>query len=166
MPEDEDDPDEDMSFMTNYRGVTAQLINYHEETMGTLQVDNLYAFGYKSIAMASIWEVFGSFQAPRYYAEKTGGSAEGFNIWGSSGFNTIIPVNSFSGFRYGGSLVAHLSRLKVSAPLKNYDLQDVTLGIILEGCYVVQFKKVAFDLSAKYFFDRNNYGALGVSLLF
>ena len=30
----------------------------------------------------------------------------------------------------------------------------------------MQFKKVAFEITAKYIFDRNNYGVLGLSLLF
>ena len=158
--------DEDQSFKTQFKGLTLQLINFHEETLGTQQVDNLYAIGFKSMDFATVWEVFGSFNPPKYYAEKTKGSAEGFHIWGSRGFNAMIPVSDLSNFRYGGSFLLHLARTKVVTPSKAYDLQDVTAGVLLETGYILQVKKVAFEITAKYIFDRNNYGGLGLSLLF
>ncbi len=161
-----EDDDDDLSFKTDFSGVTLQLINFHEETLGTLQVDNLYAVGYKKMNESLAWEVFVSPQAPKYYAEKSKGSVEGFHIWGLSGFNTLVPVSKFSRLRYGGSLMLHGARTKVTTPTKSYELQDITLGAALEGAYVVQIKKVAFEISLKYFFDRDNYGGLGLSLLF
>ena len=158
--------DEDESFKTQFQGFTLQLINFHEETIGTLQIDNLYAVGYKNMDFASIWEIFGSFKAPKYYAEKTNGSAEGFHIWASRGFNSMVPATALSYFRYGGSILLHLARTKITTSSKTYDLQDITIGVIAEGGYVMQFKKVAFEITAKYIFDRNNYGVLGLSLLF
>ncbi len=160
-----DFPD-DQAFKTQLKGITLQLINFHEDTLGTLQVDNLYAIGFKSMDFTSIWEVFGSFKPPKYYAEKTKGRTEGFHIWGSRGFNAVIPVSDLSYLRYGGSFLLHLAHTKVETNFKSYDLQDVTAGVALEGGYVLQFKKVAFEVTAKYIFDRNNYGGLGLSLLF
>lgn len=159
-------PDEDQPFKSQFKGLTLQLINFHEETLGTEQVDNLYAIGFKSMDVATVWEIFGSFNPPKYYAEKTKGSTEGFHIWGSRGFNAVIPVSDLSSFRYGGSFLLHLARTKVVTPSKTYDLQDVTAGVALDGGYILQVKKVAFEITAKYIFDRNNYGGLGLSLLF
>ncbi len=158
--------DLDIPFATSFSGVTFQLINFHEETLGTLQVDNLYAVGFKKMNPLAVWEIFVSPKAPKYYADKTKGSAEGFHIWGLSGFNSLVPVSAFSRLRYGGSLFLHGARTKVTLPAKSYDLQEITVGVALEGAYVIQIKKVAFEISAKYFFDRDNYGGLGLSLLF
>lgn len=164
--EKEYDDDDDLNFKTDFSGVTLQLINFHEETLGTLQVDNLYAVGYKKMDAAFAWEIFVSPQAPKYYAEKLKGSVQGFHIWGLSGFNSLVPISKFSRLRYGGSIMLHGARTKVDVPTKSYELQDITLGAALEGAYVVQIKKVAFEVSLKYFFDRDNYGSLGLSLLF
>lgn len=163
---DDDDDDVDLFMKTDFSGVTLQLVNFHEETLGTLQVDNLYAVGYKRMDAAFAWEIFVSPQAPKYYAEKSKGSVQGFHIWGLSGFNSLVPISKFSRLRYGGSILLHGAHTKVSLPAKSYELQDLTLGAALEGAYVIQIKKVAFEISLKYFFDRDNYGGLGLSLLF
>lgn len=163
-----DDPppeDDDQPFDFNRHGLTVQLINYHEDTMGSIQVDDLVAVGYKSISDVS-WEVIAAFKAPKYYAEKTGGSAQGVQLWADYGINNTIPISNKSALRYSGAIMTHFSQVKVSAPAKSYDLQDMSLGVVLEGGLMLQFKKITFDLSAKYFFDRNNYGGLGLSLLF
>ena len=163
---DEPAPEEDEEpFDFNRHGITVQLINYHEDTMGSLQVDDLVAVGYKRISDVS-WEVMAAFKAPKYYAEKTGGSAQGVQLWADYGINNTIPISNRSALRYSGSIMTHFSQVKVSAPAKSYDLQDMSLGVVLEGALMLQFKKITFDLSAKYFFDRNNYGGLGLSLLF
>lgn len=150
----------------SHQGISFQVINFHEETLGTLQVDNIYALGYKSRSSALTWEVFGSFQAPKYYADKTKGSAQGFHLWALGGVATPLAINSRSQLYYGGSFMAHAARIKVDTPNKSYDLQDLTVGFVLEGGYLIQFSTHAFELSAKYYFDRNNYGSLGLSLLF
>ncbi|MBC7464959.1 MAG: SH3 domain-containing protein [Bdellovibrio sp.] len=152
-------------FDFNRRGLTLQMINYHEDTMGSLQVDDLLAIGYKSISDAS-WEVIAAFKAPKYYAEKTGGSAQGIQLWADYGINNTISISNRSALRYSGAIMTHFSQVKVSAPAKSYDLQDMSLGLVLEAGLMLQIKKVSLDFSAKYFFDRNNYGGLGLSLLF
>lgn len=163
--EEEKFDEDDEPFDFNKRGVTLQLINYHEDTMGALRVDDLVAIGYKSISDAT-WEVMAAFKAPKYYAEKTGGSAQGFNLWADYGINNTISISKRSALRYSGSLLGHYSKINVQTPAKSYDLQDVTVGVVLETGFMLQFKKITFDLSLKYFFDRSNYGGLGLSLLF
>ena len=167
-PKKEEQNTEAQSVVTkpNHQGVSVQVINFHEETLGTLQVDNLYALGYKNRTSALTWEVFGSFQAPKYYAEKTKGTAQGFHLWALGGVATPLAINARSHLYYAGSFMAHAARIKVDTPAKSYDLQDLTVGFVLEGGCLIQFKAHAFELSVKYYFDRNNYGSLGLSLLF
>ena len=160
-----DEGEENEPFDFSRRGFTAQIINYREDTMGAIRSDDLIAIGYKSISDVT-WEVIGAFKAPRYYAEKTGGDANGVQVWADYGINNTILLSKHSAIRDSGGLMAHASQIKVSAPSKSYDLQDLSLGVVLDVGLMLQFKKVTFDLSAKYFFDRNNYGGVGLSLLF
>ena len=164
--QDDEIPEEDNEPFDFFRqGPTVQLINYHEDTMGSLRVDDLLAFGYKSISDVS-WEVLASFTSPKYYAEKTGGSVQSINLWADYGINNTVLISKKNAFRYGGSIMGHFSKVKVATAAKSYDMQDMTLGIVLEAAFLFQVKGVTFDFSAKYFFDRNNYGGLGLSLLF
>lgn len=160
---EEDDDSEPFDFYK--RGVTVQLINYHEDTMGAIRTDDLLAYGYKSISDVQ-WEIVGSLTAPKYYSDRTGGSTQGFNLWADYGINNTVSVSRKAAFRYGGSFMGHFSQIKAQTPAKSYDMQDFSLGVVLEAGFMLQFKKITFDLSAKYFFDRNNYGGLGLSLLF
>ncbi len=163
--EEEQQEDEEAAFDFNLDGVSLQLINFHEDTLGSVQVDDLIAVGYKHLADIS-YEVMAAFKAPKYYSEKTFGSAQGFNLWGAYGINNVLPVSTATSLRYGGSLMAHYSKIKVSTNINSYDLQDLTAGVVLEGGFLFHFKKTALDISIKYFFDRNNYAGFGLSLLF
>ncbi len=165
LEQETEEADEEEVFDYNLSGFSVQIINLHEDTMGGTQVDDLLAVGYKHISDAS-YEVFAAFKAPKYYAQKTSGSVEGINVWGLYGINNNIPISASAALRYGGSVMAHFSKVKVATTLKSYDLQDLSVGVVLEGGLLVHFKKAAFDFSLKYFFDRSNYGGLGLSLLF
>ena len=48
-PQFDEDSEDESFFKEHFSGVTLQLINLHEETMGSVQVDNLYAIGFKSM---------------------------------------------------------------------------------------------------------------------
>lgn len=164
----EDDPDEDHEddvFDSNLKGLSLQIINFHEDTLGSVQVDDLLAIGYKNLTDVS-YEVFAAFKAPKYYSEKTFGSASGFHVWGAYGINNLLPLSGATALRYGASMMAHYSQIKVDTSVRTYDLQDLSVGVILEGGMLLRFKKAAVDFSVKYFFDRNNYAAFGLSLLF
>ncbi len=160
-PKDEDDPENEYM-----HGVSLQIINFHEDTLGSVQVDDLPAIGYRSITDFS-WEVFASFKAPKYYSEKLRStSARGFNVWGTFGLSSEIQFTSLLGARYGGGLMGHFSALNVETPTKNYDLQDATVGGYLEGAFLIKFAKLKTDFSIKYILDRQNYGAFGLTIFF
>lgn len=162
---EENQDDEDDAFDINLHGITFQMINLHEETLGAVQVDDILAFGYKSLADTS-YEIFAAFKTPKYYTEKPFDSTQAVNLWGAYGINNSIPISSSTALRYSGSIMTHYSKIKISTPIKSYDLQDLSVGFILEGAALLHFKKAAFELSLKYFFDRNNYAGFGLSLLF
>ncbi len=157
------DPEDE--FDKEYQGFTVQLINYHEDTMGSLQVDDLIAIGYKNIGDLS-WEVIGAFKTPKYYSNKVNGSAKGFNLWGDFGISNRMEMTPRTSLRYGAAFFAHYGQIRIENPTRNYDLQDLTAGLLLEGGMLFKVDHSAIDLSIKYFFDRNSYGGFGISYLF
>lgn len=155
-----DDPEED----ENLQGITLQLMNYHEDTLGGVQVDDLPAIGYKRISDFAAWEVVASFKTPKYYSEKLNASARAVNIWSTLGISSEVPLLPSWSSRYGGGLMAHASFVNVDAPQKSYEMQDLTVGAYLEGSLLVRISKLRYDLSIKYIFDKQSYGALGFTV--
>jgi hypothetical protein len=154
----DDEEDEDL------RGITLQLVNYHEDTLGAVQVDDLPAIGYKSISDFAAWEVIASFKSPKYYSDKLNASTRAINIWGTFGLSSEVPLLPSWSARYGGGLMGHASFVNITAPQKSYEMQDLTVGAYLEGAVLVRIAKLRYDLSIKYIFDKQSYGALGFTL--
>lgn len=160
-----DDDEETQLFGRLYSGPTLQLVNYHEDTLGGIQTDNLPAVGFKNVSLVA-WSLLASFKAPAYYAEKRGGTAKGIKLWGDFGFSN--PIGSFgrSELRFAATLFAHISVIQLDTPLRKYDLHDLSAGIAAEFGWLYQFKKSAVDFYMKYYFDKTNYAGLGLSYLF
>lgn len=166
-PPSDEDEEEEAIFGRDYSGLTLQLINYHENTMGGEQIADLIALGYKSISQLS-WSVLGSYGAPKYYAEKTGGSARGVKLWGDVGFSSTIANLSAAEVRAGAGVFTHVSLLTVDTPTRKYDLHDITAGLLLEAglLWKINQKKNAIDLAIRYYFDKSSYAGFGLSVLF
>lgn len=170
-PENPEEPSEEDFFGRDYGGFTVQLINYHEDTMGGVQIADLLALGYKAVVPLSSglsWSVIGSYGAPKYYAEKTGGSARGVKLWADLGFSNPMVSFQSSDLRIGASVFSHVSLLTVETPARSYDLHDITAGLALEGGWLWKFnqRKNALDLAVKYYFDKTSYAGFGLSYLF
>jgi hypothetical protein len=162
---EEVDPEEEAVFGRPLRGPTLQLINFHEDTLGGDQMDNVLALGFKSVSQVA-WSVLGSYGAPKYYEDKTGGTAKGGQIWADLGFSANVVSMPGSDVRFGGSFFTHLSVFQVDTPAQKYDLQELTLGVALETAWMIKVHRNAIDLSLKYYFDKSSYAALGLSYLF
>lgn len=147
-------------------GVTLQLINYHEDTLGSIQVDDLPAIGYKNLSDPIAWEVIASFKVPKYYSDKLKASTRAIHIWSGFGFSNELPLLPNWSARYGGGLMAHASFVNVDAPQKSYDMQDLTVGAYVEGALIVKIASLRYDLSIKYLFDKQSYGGLGFTIFF
>ncbi len=162
---EEEMEEEESIFGKTYAGPTLQLINYHENTLGSDQVADLIAIGYKSSSQIT-WSVLGSFTAPKYYAAITGGSAKGVNIWADVGYSSLVASLQPVEFRFGGSFFAHGSFIQLDTPARKYQLDDVTVGIALEGTARFKIKRSALEFAIKYYFDRSSYAGFGLSYLF
>lgn len=161
----EDEAEEAQVFGHIYSGPTLQLINYHENTLGADQVDDLLAIGYKRVGDGA-WSVVAALKAPKYYADRTGGSARGLNVWADYGFSNTVANLGRSDIRFAGTLFTHVSLIQVETADRKYDLHDVTVGVALELGWLIKFKKSVFDMSVKYYFDKTNYAGFGLSYLF
>ncbi len=159
------DPEEQDVFGYVYAGPMLQLYNFHEDTMGTDQIDNLPAIGWRSISTFT-WSVAVSPKVPAYYSERAGYSAKGINAWGDFGFSSDISQFPTANLRFSGNFFTHVSALAVTTPARSYDLQDITMGVNVELGLLKKFRSFAVDTSIKYYFDKSSYAAVGVALLF
>ncbi|MEQ1721853.1 MAG: SH3 domain-containing protein [Pseudobdellovibrio sp.] len=163
-----DQDDEEMEeglFGITRAGPTLQLINFHENTLGSDQIDNLLAYGYKSVSDIA-WSVLGTFSVPKYYEEKTGGTARGVKLWADMGFSSPITDFGSTEIRYSATIFTHISAISLDTPTRKYDLQDITLGLALEVGWMIKIKRSAIDLAIKYYFDKSSYAGFGLSYLF
>jgi hypothetical protein len=167
--EEEDNPDEEkMSF----HGITLQLINYHEETLGGLQIGDMYAVGYKHLPMLNeysssfAWDVAAAFKAPAYYQELTGQPATGFAIWSGFQIVNISPLGSNTTLHYGAGPFLKLTQFEVKSATKGYTLQDLTVGLSLDAGLIFHFENFSLDANLRYYWDKKSYGALGLAVLF
>ena len=157
--------EENEFFGKGYQGVVLQMMNYHEDTMGSTQVDDLLLIGYKSTATTT-WSVAGTWQVPKYYTQRPGYSASGGKLWADVGFSHSFAQFPGGELKFGAGVFSHLSLVKLTAPTRNYDLQDVTAGVNAEVSFLKKIKSVNLDFSIKYYIDKARYASLGLGFLF
>jgi hypothetical protein len=169
-PEAFDEDTEDSNVV--YKGGSLQMINYHEETMGAVQVADLAALGFKYQPMSSnydsalAYEFFVAPKAPEYYVSKTAGSASGAVFWGTAQISNVSGLNSKTSIRYGAGPFLKYSYFAVNTNTQKYALQDITLGLDFGAGVMLHSRYVTMDFGLRYFWDKQSYGGIGVALLF
>ncbi len=173
---DDEDPDDEDSEKLSYQGITLQLINYHEETAGAVQIGDLYAIGYRNYPELSdfsssfSWDVMAAFNAPAYYKELTGQSASGFGLWTDFEILNISALGANTTLHYGAGPFLKYTQFEVKSlsgtQTKSYTLQDMTVGVFLESGLIFHFQKLSFDIGLRYYWDKKSYGALSLGILF
>jgi hypothetical protein len=159
-----DEAEEQEVFGKALSGPMLLVYNYHENTMGGDQVDELAAIGYRYIRTFT-WSVAASFQLPKYYSSG-GRSGQALQVWGDFGFSNDITQMKTAALRFSGNAFVHLSHIKLDTPNDSYQMDDATAGINAELGYLKSFQNFAVDISAKYYFDKSNYAALILAVLF
>ena len=160
----EDDAEDGGEF--HFHALSLHLINLHEDTMGDHQVADLLAIGYKRISQDYAWGGFMTWKAPDYYAKKTGGNANGFSFWGDIAANYFLPLNARFMARISPGITTRYSMVEVEANNKKYDLQDLTVGVFIEAGILLRLRKTYAELSLRFNHEKNDYGSLGISILF
>ncbi len=170
---DEDTRDDDTDTeQLSYHGITVQLINYHEDTLGGTQVGDLYAIGYRNypqlndFSSSFAWGVSAAFRAPAYYQELTGQSANGFAFWSDFQIINISAIGANTTVHYGAGPFLKYTQFMVNSPTRGYTLQDLTAGVFLEAGLIFHFQQLNWDLNLRYYWDKKSYGAIGFGVLF
>lgn len=161
----EESDDEESSLGRVYGGPSIAVINFQENALGSGQVDDLVAVGYKSVSLFS-WSAMLAPMAPRYYSSLPGHSATGGKLWADIGYSSTLAYFNRSEIRFAGSFFTQISILQVETPLRKYDLHDITLGLALEGAVLLKVGRHAIDVALKYYFDKTNYAGLSLSYFF
>lgn len=169
------DEDDDDTLGKNHL-VALNLVNYHEDTLGGVQVGDLWAIEYKNLSWGADeadygmgglgWNVMAAFAAPDYYKKKTGRDASGKILWGGVQFQNYALGGSASQIRYGIGPFLKYSHFEVETSLKKYTLQDATVGITLEGAFQYLWTSFGVDIGLRYYWDKNPYGVLSLGILF
>lgn len=152
------------------------LVNYHEETLGGIQVGDLWAINYKNLAWGAAeadygmgglsWDIMAAFDAPEYYNKKTGFDASGMVLWGGVQFQNYSVAGGYSQIRYGLGPFLKYSQFAVQTSLKKYSLQDATVGVTLEAAFQFVWTSYGVDLGLRYYWDKTPYGVLSFGILF
>ena len=170
---DEDENDEDSTEeKMSLHGITLQLINYHEETLGGLQIGDMYAIGYKNLPMLNefsssfAWDIAAAFKAPAYYQDLTGQPATGFAIWSGFQIVNISALGTNTTLHYGAGPFLKFTQFEVRSSTKGYSLQDMTVGLSLDAGLIFHLEYFSLDANLRYYWDKKSYGALGLAVLF
>lgn len=170
-PEPEEE-EEDSDILQSLHGVSLQIINYHEDTMGGIQVGDLFAVGYKYIPLQNEYstsvgyDIFAAFTAPKYYEERTGRTTKGLAVWGGAQILNMSVLSYRSTFRYGAGPFLKYTNFQTETSTQKYTLQDMTIGVDIQAGVIFSFKKISFDVGLRYFWDKEPYGAFGLTFLF
>lgn len=171
--EDEEDAEDQRSIQTVYQGVSLQMINFRENTLGQIRTSDLLAIGYKyqpatgGFDSKFSYEIFLSPKAPAYYTDNiTNGKASGGVIWASTQISNLNGYTPTTSIRYGAGPFLRYSLFNVKTPQRNYSLQDLTIGIDIQAGLMWHTSWAHFDFGLRYFWDDEPYGAVGVAILF
>lgn len=173
---DDDGDDEESENAGKNHLLSFNLINYHEDTLGGIQVGDLWAVNYKNLAWGASeadygmgglsWDIMAAFDAPEYYTKKTGFDASGTILWGGVQFQNYSGVTTYNQLRYGLGPFLKYSQFNVQTSLKKYSLQDATIGVTLEAAFQFIWTSVGIDLGLRYYWDKTPYGVVSAGVLF
>ncbi len=170
--EDSDDDEATSSESISYQGLTVNLINYHEDTLGSKQVADLLALGYRLQPLVGAYDSSLSYEiliapkAPDYYESKTTGKASGGILWGGVQVANTIGLRRNSTVRYGAGPFFKYSHIEFKTSQKSYLMQDLNLGLDVQAGLMMHYRWFTVDLGLRYFFEKENYGGLSMAILF
>ena len=163
-----------------YRGPVVELLNFTEATMGSTRSSQLLFYGMKWTGFNTMFEgetftdanLIFSFNAPKYYAEATGQGTSGWVI----NMNFLFETTSMQGRHhmafYGFGPMFKYSHFNASlfnsanSTTKNYVLDDMALGIVLNVGLAFEIGRYALRSDLKYYIESKQYFSFGLSFQF
>lgn len=161
---------------SQYAGFQYAQINYSEKTMGRLNRSALDFIGIKLSGPDLVFSgpantevnmlLAGS--APGYYEKATGRGAGGMVLLTNILFQNANSLGKEAGYFYGFGPMLKYSRFDVQlgsgSSVKQYNLEDVSLGMVFNLGAGFRFSKISVRADYTYFWESESYSGLGVSI--
>jgi hypothetical protein len=159
----------------HYRGLQVAQIGFREDTMGDRRTDSMLFYGVKVSGQDVLAEgsyVDGNllfhFGAPKYYADATGKSANGFGmiadlLWqiaNPQGKDTLVIWGFGPMLKYTKWDVA----LDVGGREEAYELTDITLGAAFNLGIAQRFESFALRGEIQYYWEKMQYFGFSLSI--
>lgn len=165
---------------TNFWGIVFGLLRYREETMGLKPTDNLTMIGVNmtgpDIVISGYPTEFNfllSTAPPRYYAEATGESVDGFLLMTNfllqynypSGRNTMSFFGFGPMFKYSRwSVIGWAPKASDGSIARaNQNLDDMALGVIFNAGLTMRMSNFAIRMEFDYYWEKMQYYGLNLS---
>lgn len=165
-------------YASRYRGPVLSYLTYNEDTMGALRSQNLPFYGFKvagpntmfSGDMRTDAEFLFHFGAPNYYEKYTGQSAGGWVFLTNFIFETALPQSKWHMLTFGFGPMFKYSHYEVglteNSKVVNYSLDDMALGVVLDGGLAFRIGSYALRFNAKYYWEKTKYWGFGATFGF
>lgn len=158
-----------------FRGLTASLINFRENTMGLRPTDAMVFYGFKFSGKDMIMEgsegslnVDFAPSAPAYYEQATGYPASGYILLLSGLIENTAPhgknTMTFWGFGPMFKYSKFNTSMKVGANKENYSMDNMHLGAAFNLGVAQRLGDFALRAEARYFWEDLQYLGFSVAL--
>ncbi len=168
--------------MTRYRGPVLQYTNYVEDILGGLRRDSLLMYGakisgYNTLIEGDIYtesNILFHWGAPKYYADVTRESAEGWLFMTDFILQSTFPQSRVHMLFFGVGPMFRYSHFNATVrdantgKLLSYGIDEMTLGAVINGGLAYQIGTYALRLDGKYIWEKQKYysGSLAFQFAF
>ena len=159
-----------------YRGPVLEYVTFQETTMSKTRRDPLLFYGFKWSGPNTLFDgdiytdanVLFHYGAPKYYADITGKSADGWIILANFLFETFLPQGRDVGIFYGFGPMFKYSHFNLTARTGSTDLtyaaDDMSIGAVFNLGVAARFGEYDLRLDGKYYWEKEKYPSLGVAV--
>lgn len=163
-------------FASRYRGPAFDYINFTENTLGEGRSDYLLFYGIKFNGFDTLVEgeiytegnILFHVGAPKYYAEVTKKSADGFILLADFLLQAVTPQGKSRLFYYGLGPMFKYSHFILELPngsnTLSYAADDMSIGFVFNLGYAFRIKGLSLRTDAKYFWEKEKYPGFGLNL--
>lgn len=161
-----------------YLGPAVQIVNFSEDTMGSLRTQSLTFLGARWSGPSRLLEgamytdssFLVSWGAPGYYSSATGNSATGWILLADL-LVQMTQTHSKDTYSYYGIgpmfRYSHIAATLTQGDIKtDYALDDMVAGAVLDLGIATRFSGYALRFDGKYYWERKSYWALSLAFQF
>ncbi|MNJ98539.1 hypothetical protein D3C87_163060 [compost metagenome] len=166
-------------FASRYRGPVFEYLFYEEDTLGRKRSEGLLFYGLKINGFDTLFDgeiytdtnILFHVGAPKYYAEETGESADGYIVIANFLLQTITPKSKWHFYYYGLGPTVKYSHFNLHLPngtsQSSYSADDLTIGLVFNlGLAFRLSETLSLKTDVKYYWEKTQYLGAGVNLGF